>query len=68
MTVIQKEWNSSAEIMKDKWRKMCGKRVRQLGRRQSVWDNIKPVQYQKRSTLQFEKILTEHFLEPYRDS
>ena len=35
-TVIQEEWNSFTEKMNNKWTKICGNRVWQLGRRQRV--------------------------------
>ena len=48
VTVIQEEWDSSTEVINDiNAQKMCGKRVRQFGKTQRVWCNIKPVKYQK---------------------
>ena len=35
---------------------MCGKRVQQVGKKEIGWGNIKPVKYQKRSSLQFQSL------------
>ena len=41
--------------------------MRQLGGRQRLWDNIRPVKYQQQGTLQFQKIITEQLFQYFRD-